>query len=326
MQKTVVSLLLLSTTSQAWFVALNVPPGSGAQVHAMRGHEELVYLAVEMANQKLQEANMVYENGQPFYPLPQSQEFGSTATNMLVLGNFAVDDPDHVNARMQDEVMDVRKAYTERLQIPRDSNWHNHGSLQTLHFLRAFIGNTPAPAKNSCDVAKGNIDFASNRAVANWVIGHDPSRSEADRKKSRDRALFWIGVATHIIQDSFSPVHTRREATPEAKMLDLCAYNRPGLPASICKHAEIDAADDVFVFTSPLAPPGPAGTRLSALKPEAQMAVKATSEYLQRMAMSLDIGRSPIDGFLAISTTSLRVLEFFMGDHGGTNRFTCPGE
>lgn len=112
-------------------------------------------------------------------------------------------------------------------------------------------------------------------------------------KCEHDLAEFWIGVALHTIQDSFSPAHVKRDAANDFKNItNICTYGDQGpgiLDIPTCHHATIDLEDVVFQT-----PGGP-------LRPEAEAAVLASQDYLERMQaiMKMDkeiFSQAPHDG------------------------------
>lgn len=162
---------------------------------------------------------------------------GAMSPNLIIRGNYCTDAPHEPNALFSLTEFWFRKSASE-------IDWHNDPKTQVFHFLRNFKKNgTLVSARRACEEARETISRATFSAVREWQAGN------------ADVALFLIGHATHIIQDSFSPAHTRRDLTDaNAPIRDVCYYgdgNRrrlgPKLKNSACYHDVVDLGDGIWI-------------------------------------------------------------------------------
>jgi len=116
-----------------------------------------------------------------------------------------------------------------------------------------------------------------------------------------NRFFYWIGHASHNVEDSFSPAHARRSGSQYKTLTDVCIYDMtvPG----VCTHAKIDTGDLIWstswacVFTT--------ARNYECLKPEAQGAVRATAGYFRTVANIVKNGsdvRSALNAYFENST------------------------
>lgn len=211
-----------------------------------RGHEDITRMAVDGANAELES-----EIGQRPFP---NVLYGLNAVdtdNPLVLGNYQSDFP-------SGKMLDFYNA--------RDADWHNDGGLQQIHSLRGSENGVYRNNYYSCEAQRRTIRTASFKAL------------EAFQTGDRDEGLYWIGHATHVIQDSFSEAHVQRDGR---RITEFCSYGKefPG----ICYHLSVDARD--YVWHQGLEPCtiNPNRRDEDCLHKEAKWAVEATKGYLRMM-------------------------------------------
>ncbi len=198
------------TSETKWWVNFSAT-GTTSRVYTP-GHEVLVRAAIEKANTAV---------GQNFYSpiIPADIDAPEYSQNGLIVGNFSTDRPDDTAFGRQ--LRDLYHAPT---------GWHEEPNIQSLHFLRDFKGDG--------DLTSG-ID--SCRASQAKIIGAVARADQLYRSGNRSSALQFLGHATHILQDSFSPEHTQREGLT---ILDLCSYGRE--KNGVCKHTATALGDNIF--------------------------------------------------------------------------------
>ncbi len=236
-----------------------------------RGHEDLTRIAVDRANNTLQ--NLL---GYKPYPSIAKGVAGLDTGHPMVKGNYETDFP-------------TTKMYQFH-GMPSSVDWHNDGRLQHLHSLRDYPDRTPLGLRASCLAVRSSIVRAAHKAMGAFGEG------------DRDSGLYWLGHATHIIQDSFSPAHTPRTGEGRRVITDLCVYGLewPG----ICKHETVDLRDHVWRSTF-ACQFDPNNRNHACLKSEAQDAVHATTAFLINAGEAIFAG-NPFDdllqGFFACET------------------------
>lgn len=182
-----------------------------------RGHEDLVRFSVASAN-----AWINHQHGQvDFYiPIP-SGENGLRSRIPMVQGVTRSDIPDAEMLR--------------RYQVSA-ADWHTSPDLQGLHFLRNYDGSDDTVSfEDACQDSRQRLVDAT---MESW---------DALTQGNTARAMYYLGHALHMIQDSFSPAHTRRGGDDLKSLTDICAYDRPLSEA--CQHQELDARDRVWKAT-----------------------------------------------------------------------------
>jgi hypothetical protein len=227
----------------------------GAGVY--RGHEDITRFAIERANAAIQS-----ETGTAgFFPTIPSGASCDDTTNPLMLGGCATDYPDSVM---------LAKYNTTAGQ------WDLGPELQDLHFLRNYVGSDGVEtAREACLGALGRIVTASGWAVTAWQSG------------DHDLGLYWMGHATHTIQDSFAPPHTDRSGTLLRKLDAVCSYGRQ--VSGVCFHASFDLGDRVWRQTLSCQL-DPNNRSWGCLIDEAQSAALASAGYLRVMGRYLVAG------------------------------------
>ena len=203
------------------------------------GHEEITRQALNNVSRKIREAepaNPLFDlNDLKFDLLPEPKGlFGYKAKNMVIHGNFSTDFPG------QTKVFSLADFW----QFKNFSDFENP-QTQMLHFLKNYKdGVTLEPARATCYRSRNAIKKVTLAALNAWDAGE------------KTKALFLIGHATHTIQDSFSPAHTRRAgADNNYDLINICYYgvemnkkmdhSRMG-PKDLCYHLSPDSRDAVW--------------------------------------------------------------------------------
>ena len=211
-----------------------------------RGHEDLTRLGVDRANDAL-ESRLGYRP----YPSVAKGVAGVDTGNFMVKGNYESDFPSNKMYEFHD--------------VSSSVDWHNDGRLQHIHSLRDYPDGTPLGLRLACESTRRNIIRAAQQALESFQAG----QTEDGR--------YWLGHATHVIQDSFSHAHASRAGDGRHTIVDLCVYgtDAPG----ICKHEAVDMRDRIWK-TSLACQTDPNNRGLSCMKSEAQDAVSATAAFL----------------------------------------------
>ncbi len=235
--------------------------------------------------------------------------FGSNSRNMLIHGNFATDFPN------QTTIMSLASFWN----MPGMSYAENP-KTQVLHFLRNYKNATTlASAMDTCLQSRLAIKIITEEAVNSWIKG------------DKTRSLFLLGHATHVIQDSFSPAHARRDSGQNNyNVKNICFYgaqiNKAIYSNEVCYHNLIDQGDVIWNvqasqkdLTSNLWPNEPSiqcdkganypqtdKQKRGCLKHEARLARLATEKYLYIVFAHLNIPqRKPMADFIVSLDTRL---------------------
>lgn len=225
---------------------------------------------------------------------------GSLTPNKIIAGNFCTDAPSNGNSVF---------SLIDFWELPQAVDWHNDPATQVFHFLRphSSADDSILSARTACLGARERIEQITMTAAREWSEGR------------KDIALFLLGHATHVIQDSFSPAHAQRSGAGSGYALtDVCYYGKDlharlasrGTEASACYHAIVDIeADGIWIRTDdqlgkaaanwPDEPVGRAltnyqytdGMKRKHLKHEARLARDATVKYLFLVATDLSAHR-----------------------------------
>jgi hypothetical protein len=213
------------------------------------GHEEItrqsmIWARDELANVKIYP---IKDDTEEIFGDLNPRTFGTkgTSPNMIIQGNFAMDFEDSPRG------MSYPINIVEYWGFPRDVDWgtdlfdwHNNPEGQTLHGLRNYINGNLQTAYQACTEVQGRIMKASIDAVDYWVKGQ------------KAKSAFILGQATHIIQDTFSPAHTKRSGYADGhQIVDLCYYGtaqrdklrREKPNNTICYHEKVDLRDVIFI-------------------------------------------------------------------------------
>lgn len=207
------------------------------------GHEEITRQALNNTANRLNQT----EAGQSLFSIetlkvnliPEARGIlGHKSKNMVIHGNFATDFP------KQTKVMNLGSFWN----IKHISDFENKDN-QVLHFLRNYKDNvTLASAFDTCVKARENIKYVTAEALKAWQA-QDPNK-----------ALFLIGHALHMIQDSFSPAHTQRDdEAHNYNIKNVCFYgvqmsekmdmnSRQGRKKNLCYHSAPDSKDAIWNF------------------------------------------------------------------------------
>lgn len=225
----------------------------------LRGHEDVLRFGIDYAN-----ALIAAETGATgFYPSVASGDSCSGTTHPVLLGNCATDSPD--------------TTMTSYYGVS-PSSWQTAPYLQELHFLRNYEGSKGVEGANAaCQGARSWIINATLLAMDAWQAG------------DRDQASYWLGHATHMVQDSFSAAHASRTGTLLRTITDVCSYGRK--VNGVCYHALLDTRDRVWRSTWSCQL-DPTNRSWSCLTPQAQSAALATAGYLRVVARHVRSGFS----------------------------------
>ncbi|MCX6129567.1 MAG: hypothetical protein NTX25_10950 [Proteobacteria bacterium] len=215
-----------------------------------RGHEDITRLGANLANDRSEELL-----GQRPFPEVLSGVDGALSENPLIKGNYETDFP---SARM-----------LAFYGAGADTDWHHDGGLQQIHSLRAVENGQYRSNRASCLLQQKTIATATYKAL------------DLLRSGDRDGGLYWLGHATHIIQDSFSAAHTQRLEPDGRRITEFCTYGRR--IRGICYHETVDLRDRVW-HEGLSCQANPMQRNLDCLRGEAQWAVDATASYLKLMA------------------------------------------
>lgn len=176
----------------------------------LAGHEEITRQAIIQANTIAAENNLVIpeEIAKHTQQNLKSERFGiigSEALNPLIQGNYATDFPFTRN----DYAIKIPE-YWGFTDVEDNMDWQNHPLSQKYHFLRNHM--PTKDERGSLLVSERKSCFDSREAiikVTQDVLTY--FRKQEDRELNIKKALFLIGHATHMIQDSFSHAHGRRD-------------------------------------------------------------------------------------------------------------------
>lgn len=233
----------------------------------VRGHEDLTRFAVEQANALMKVRDGV--KAFPYLTVPIG-DYGYASKNPLVEGDFAADFAVEMWPFQDHRFDEVLAFYHSRANSV--SEWQDAPDLQSIHFLRDFRDGTAVSAAEACHAGRQRVIDATQQALK--IMMNDYFHSQ-----------FWIGLALHTLQDSFSPAHVRRvsRGTQGGEndfkwITDVCTYGKQAFGA--CKHPEpiMSLLDTDRIWKS--------GTLLDFnrpredLIPAAEAAVKAGAGYL----------------------------------------------
>jgi hypothetical protein len=230
----------------------------------LRGHEDVLRFSIEFANSLL---NSEFGIANYFAAVPYGEACDSSHT--MLHGNCVTDSPD--------------STMTSYYGVSSGS-WQTDGNVMDLHFLRDYNGTGVYGSKVSCQKARARIINAATIAMQKWKAG------------DRNGAEYWIGHATHIIQDSFSAAHATRSGTLLRTLGDVCTYARQ--VKNVCYHQTIDTRDRVWKTTFSCTF-NPNNRSWGCLTAQAQSAAYATGGFLRV------IGRHVQSGFTTNLTAAV---------------------
>lgn len=246
--------------------------GEGFPKKLYIGHEELMKRAAMEANRQLQS---------DFYNTQNMDKTGVEIVNPLTLGSYAADFPDKINEKLF-AIYCGHYGLDPVSQKEKCKKLAYDGHYMDIHMLRKFTGSGKeaklSSALSSCNDAQGRIKAATLKAHTYW------------REGDLHLTQFFLGLASHTIQDSFCPAHVYRSGADGRTLEDLCFYveGLSAKDAASCKHKiNYEFRDIVWQhwFFS------------SKLKKEAQYSVDATAAYLVGFAKMVQGGGS-MQGFL----------------------------
>jgi len=228
-----------------------------------RGHEDITRHGVQAANDALQGIL-----GYRPYPAITSGVSGFDSGNRIVKGNYETDFPSQ-------RMCDFHNVTPENCV---SKYWHNSGHLQHIHSLRDYTANAPLTLRQTCKATRELIRKATFTA------------RDAFRSGNEEDGRYWLGHATHTIQDSFSYSHAHRDRNNQFNFSDICVYgiDFPG----ICKHQDIDGHDRIWLTSFKCLDPNNRGS--SCMIQEAKDAIGATANYLNNVGQSI-FGQAELD-------------------------------
>jgi hypothetical protein len=187
----------------------------------LSGHEEITRQAIILAKKAADQnhipiskeiTEMAFKNLQP----DKFGLIGSEATNPLIQGNYATDFPFTRNDYAVN-LPDFWKFHDVR----SDMDWQNHPRSQQFHFLRNHLakpdsqGSILVGQKQSCYSTRNAIIAVTREAsllLRRKTDVNGKILSKALRQANLRKSLFFVGHATHMLQDSFSEAHGKRKA------------------------------------------------------------------------------------------------------------------
>lgn len=251
---------------------------------AARGHEDITRFAVERAHEWL---------GRVFYPKPRVGDEGPSSKNPLVRGNY---DTDFAAETPLGWFLDI--------ETDSNSEYQSLPEFQSLHFMRGFWGGRVETLEEACAASRQRIVDLSVEALR--LVG----------RGKREQAFYFLGAASHVIQDSFSEAHASRSPGGRG-VRDMCTYIEefPG----VCVHTRDDvlSKDRVWQVNAGCSL-DPSNRDWECLKGEAQRAATVSGGYLAVMAAAIE-GRYDLEDALN---------SFFDGfDHAmpSAGYFQCAG-
>lgn len=203
----------------------------------LTGHEEITRQAIILAIKSAKENQI---------PIPQeiskmafqnlgAKEFGligSEATNPLIQGNYATDFP----FTRSDYVVNIPK-YWGFTDVKDNMDWQNHARTQKFHFLRDHLpkedknGSILVSQRKSCVASREAIIRVTKEAS---LLMRKTAANSKEREANVRKALFFIGHATHMLQDSFSEAHGKRGTRKENfNVKEMCYF---GFDTDIFEH------------------------------------------------------------------------------------------
>ncbi len=233
---------------------------SGFTTDKIIGHEELMHFAITQANAALEQDGVTAFR----YPPADADTRGIDSKNPLVRGNLASDKAEQI----------TEISLGEFYGIPKGEHLGYSGMHMDIHALRNYRWEGTKwiveDAKTSCLGGHARIQRATATALAAW------DTDEA-------RALFFVGHATHTLQDSFSRAHTRRSAD-ERDLVQICTWEASA--AGVCEHRNLwkqDFDPNDVIWSNWLFCPYFKRER-ACLKPGAEASVDVTAGFLVLVA------------------------------------------
>jgi hypothetical protein len=302
-----------STSNLKFTVSPCFSCGLGLDNIGLQGHEQLVRFAKPKANSNLEKQRISFRFDISMDDSEKSQTIaGLQSKDPLVIGNYATDRPDSTT------VISMRNFVKVFLGLEGELDWHNDGRIQFFHFLRNFDSQgIPTSAKSACS---RSVSYISEYAPL-YAAGYSQSL-RANDLRGKNANLAGLGHLTHVIQDAFSKAHVKRDVANPRKILDVCTYGIEN--PSACFHG-LRAHDDVAGINADI--PWKEGFSLissagktdrSDLKPEAELATRATESFLTAAGILIDFYDASLNdpfgdaNFMLYSSTILST--FFLGE------------
>ena len=175
------------------------------------------------------------------------------------------------------------------------SDWHHHPRLQNLHFLRNknTLTKKYESLKETCKETKGLIQKWSDIAFNLYRVTGG----------NEDLVHYLLGHILHIIQDSYSSAHTKRnqnnEITDVCHFSDQTIFDKKG--RKICGHQGLQILDKDRIWKKGECDYNPFKRSRHCLSPYAEKAVVATTDYLKVINRVFHFGNNfskiPLDNF-----------------------------
>jgi len=202
------------TTANAFTSSFQVELFSGININEGRtsGHEEITRQALIKTKELLKLNESKVDISKAGVKLLKDLDFtargviGALAVNPIIKGVYCSDFPETRQC-----VFSLSEFW---FRDQPGVDWHTGNNTQSLHFLRNYRerGGLVSP-RRACYQARERIITASITAAREWQSG------------KIENALFLLGHAAHIIQDSFSHAHVRRDNVMTGfKIKDVCYY------------------------------------------------------------------------------------------------------
>ncbi|MFA6584207.1 MAG: hypothetical protein WCS77_07915 [Elusimicrobiaceae bacterium] len=185
-----------------------------------------------------------------FYPEKHLDDGTGRTLNRLQQGNTAADWPVKLSigadflrnayCRFQSRQLGVTLTSEECNKLP------NIGIGMTVHFTREYkeIPNrAPAlmSAGDSCRKSVATVRALTKQAFAYWKHARTNKNNIALEMREYELMYFFLGVASHAIEDSFAPAHMQRDIRNPKTITDVCYYYDnnilPPTRARACAHA-----------------------------------------------------------------------------------------
>ena len=211
------------------------------------GHEEITRQAMNLARSQIPADWLdLVKDAKGFLadldPIEDGTD-GGTTSNIVIRANFLTDVPELTKASDPISI----KTYWH---IRTDIDYQTNPEIQLMHFLRNHRPDgTLMTSRTTCINAREIIRHITIQAAKAW------------KAHEIEKALFWLGHATHVIQDSFSAAHTQRDwRTPDERnsnLKEICYFSKAQYKIlanakqldKYCYHNDPDLRDIVYIHT-----------------------------------------------------------------------------
>ena len=170
-------------------------------------------------------------------------------------------------------------------QLPEGADWQHDPKLQNIHSLRNYPDGQLQSARDACLGVRKLISDATAHALSLY------------QQRDHDQGFYFIGHATHTIQDSFSKAHGRRTGDDHRSLSEVCTFGREF--AGICYHGIGQLPYDRVWFNTLSCALDPGVRNFDCLTDEAKSASRATAGYLYAVFLLLSGRESLVDDVLA---------------------------